>query len=85
MHTNANLDFKATFLIEKLQKIAVNLLETISCPFIIKDMCEDNLYNGGQVIDQFSRYNLDCLLKNKQMAAVVEMFWNGPYEVGSFL
>jgi len=48
-------------------------------------MVDDQLYNGGQVIDLFARFNLDCLLKNKQMASVVEMFWTGPYETGSFL
>ena len=52
---------------------------------MLKDMCEDTLYNGGQVIDLITRYDLDCLLSNKQMASVVEQLWTGPYEVGSFM
>ena len=52
---------------------------------MLKDMNEDTLYNGGQVIDLVTRYDLDCLLGNKQMASVVEQLWTGPYETGSFL
>jgi len=63
----------------------VNIFEAVECPFMIKDMCEDTLYNGGQVIDLITRYDLDCLLSNKQMASVVEQLWTGPYETGSFL
>ena len=68
-----------------LIKVGISLIETINSTELLKDICEDTLFNGSTVIDMIAHFDLVELLENPYMDNLISQYWTGPYENYFFL